>query len=147
MRVPVEADVEYRFVKSVYLAWQATGDDEWMTGLLPACERALLYTTTHPWRWDDAHGLVKRPYTIDTWDFDYTAGRAPWLNFQVTDDTFWGIMHGDVSGLYEAMHLLAQLYDHAGRSEDAARWRGLRSRRSPAPRRRHQGRCQWSLQR
>ncbi|KPL06563.1 hypothetical protein AMJ86_08125, partial [bacterium SM23_57] len=33
VRVPVEADVEYRFVKAAYLAWQATGDDEWMPRL------------------------------------------------------------------------------------------------------------------
>ena len=32
VRVPVEADVEYRFVKAAYLAWQASGDDEWMRG-------------------------------------------------------------------------------------------------------------------
>ena len=122
VRVPVEADVEYRFVKAVYLAWQATGDDEWMAGLLPSCERALTYTTTHPWRWDQEHGLVKRPYTIDTWDFDYTAGGHEWLNFQITPHTFWGIMHGDNSGLYEAAVLLGQLYDAAGESAPAERW-------------------------
>ena len=125
VRVPVEADVEYRFVKGAYLAWQATGDDSWMTGMLPACERALTYMTTHPWRWDDEHRLVKRPYTIDTWDFDYTAGRAPWLNFQVTDQTYWGIMHGDNSGLFEASVLLARMYEAAGNSEDAQRWERL----------------------
>jgi len=122
VRVPVEADVEYRFVKAAYLAWQATGDAAWLASVLPACERALTYTRTHPWRWDDAHGLVKRPYTIDTWDFDYTAGRAPWLNFQITDDTFWGLMHGDNSGFYEAALLLARLYKEVGDSQDAARW-------------------------
>ncbi len=132
VRVPVEADVEYRFVKAAYLAWQASGDDAWMAALLPACERALTYTRTHPWRWDAAHGLVKRPYTIDTWDFDYTAGRAPWLNFQITDDTCWGLMHGDNSGFYEAAVLLGRMYDAAGGSEAAARWRevaeGVRER-------------------
>ncbi|MEZ4699045.1 MAG: hypothetical protein R2834_01845 [Rhodothermales bacterium] len=132
VRVPVEADVEYRFVKTVYLAWQATGDTAWMTGLIPACERALRYTMTHPWRWDPTHRLVKRAYTIDTWDFDYTAGRHDWLNFQVTPHTFWGLMHGDNSGLYEAMNLLATLLDAAGRAGAAGAWReeaaGLRER-------------------
>jgi hypothetical protein len=125
VRVPVEADVEYRFVKAAYLAWQATGDDAWAGRLLPALERALTYTLTHPWRWDAAHGLVKRAYTIDTWDFDYTAGRAPWLNFEITDDTFWGLMHGDSSGFYEAARLLADLYGHLGSASDAARWNGV----------------------
>ena len=122
VRVPVEADVEYRFVKAAYLAWQATGDAVWLAGLLPACERALTYTMTHPWRWDRHHDLVKRPYTIDTWDFDYTAGRAPWLNFQVTDETFWGLMHCDNSGFYEAAVLLARMYRATGSQRDATRW-------------------------
>ncbi len=122
VRVPVEADVEYRFVKAAYLAWQATGDEAWLASVLQACERALTYTMTHPWRWDREHRLVKRPYTIDTWDFDYTAGRAPWLNFQITKDTFWGLMHGDNSGFYEAAVLLARLYVVIGNNQDAARW-------------------------
>lgn len=132
VRVPVEADVEYRLAKAAYLAWQATGDTEWMAELLPALDRALRYTMTHPWRWAGEHGLVKRAYTIDTWDFDYTAGREPWLNFQITDDTFWGVMHGDNSGLYEAANLLATLYEVADQSGAAQSWRdgadGLRER-------------------
>ena len=122
VRVPVEADVEYRFVKAAYLAWQAGGDEAWMLGLLPALARALTYTMTHPWRWEAAHGLVKRPYTIDTWDFDYTAGRHPWLNFQVTEHTFWGLMHGDNSGFYEAAVLLGRLYAEAGDRAAAQQW-------------------------
>ena len=41
VRVPVEADVEYRFVKAAFLAWQASGDDEWMQAMLPNLEKAL----------------------------------------------------------------------------------------------------------
>ena len=132
VRVPVEADVEYRFVKAAYLAWQASGDDAWIERVLPCLDRALTYTLDHPWRWDEEHDLPKRAYTIDTWDFDYTAGRAPWLNFQITPDTFWGIMHGDVSGVYEAMHLLEALHERFGDEKKAEAWRdraaGLRDR-------------------
>ncbi len=132
VRVPVEADVEYRFVKAAYLAWQASGDIDWLRGMLPALERALTYTHTHSLRWDKQHNLVKRPYTIDTWDFDYTAGRAEWLNFQITEDTFWGIFHGDNSGFYEAAQLLAKMYHASGLNSDACRWQdvalGLRTR-------------------
>lgn len=132
VRVPVEADVEYRFVKAAYLAWQATGDDEWLADVLPNLERALTYSCTHPRRWDADHGLIKRPYTIDTWDFDYTAGRMPWLNFQITDDTFWGVMHADQSGFVEAADLLAGMLRHAGEGTRAERWerrsRDVRSR-------------------
>ena len=80
--------------------------------MFPHAERALAYIFSDPWRWDVSRKLVKRAYTIDTWDFDYTAGRHPWLNFQITDDTFWGIMHGDNSGYYEACMRLAALLDH-----------------------------------
>ncbi len=53
VRVPVEADVEYRLVKGAYLAWQASGDDGWIRGLLPNLERAMAYIRSHPWYWDD----------------------------------------------------------------------------------------------
>ena len=77
---------------------------------------------THPLRWDKQHGLIKRPYTIDTWDFDYTAGKSRWLNFQITDETFWGIFHGDNSGFYEAVRLLSRLYFEIGKNEPAQKW-------------------------
>ena len=122
VRVPVEADVEFRFIKAIYLAWQATGDDRWVKKLLPRMERALKYILTDEWRWDKKTRLVKRGYTIDTWDFDYTAGRHSWLNFQVNDDTYWGIMHGDNSGYYEAFNQMATLYAHLGLRARARHW-------------------------
>ncbi len=122
VRVPVEADVEYRFIKAMALAWQSTGDDRWLRKILPHAERALEYALTDDWRWDNKRQLVKRAYTIDTWDFDYTAGRHPWLNFQVTDRTFWGIMHGDSSGYYEAFTLLSRFYQHLKNTRRAAHW-------------------------
>ena len=132
VRVPVEADVEYRFVKGAWLAWQASGDDDWIRGLMPNLEAALEYSRTHPWRWDPDRELVKRAYTIDTWDFAYTAGRHEWLEFQITDDTYWGIFHGDNSGFYEAYRLLAGLHDRfgdgAGRGPVADPGRGAQGR-------------------
>ena len=122
VRVPVEADVEFRFIKAIYLAWQATGDDRWVKKLLPRMEKALNYILTDEWRWDKKTKLVKRGYTIDTWDFDYTAGRHSWLNFQVNDDTYWGIMHGDNSGYHEAFNQMAALYTHLGLKSRARHW-------------------------
>jgi len=123
VRVPVEADVEFRFVKAAWLAWQATGDDEWIRGLLPRMERGLDYIRNHPWRWDEGLGLVKRAYTIDTWDFAYTAGRHEWLQFQIDDHTFWGILHGDNSGYYEAYRIVAALRERFGDDARAGVWR------------------------
>jgi len=123
VRVPNEADVEFRFVKATFQVWQATGDDVWMKKMLLVMERALEYIMTDPWRWDKQTGLVKRSYTIDTWDFDYTAGRHEWLNFQITDHTFWGIMHGDNSGYYEAFLLMSLMHAHARNEKRARYWK------------------------
>jgi len=54
VRVPVESDVEYRFVKAAWLAWQASGDDAWIRRMLPKMERALGYVLSHPWYWTRA---------------------------------------------------------------------------------------------
>ncbi|HBB92537.1 MAG TPA: hypothetical protein DC042_12685 [Bacteroidales bacterium] len=121
VRVPVEADVEYRFIKAAYIAWQATGDDEWILRLLPAMERALNYIFTNPQRVDQISGLVKRAYTIDTWDFAYTAGKYHWLQFQIDEDTFWGIAHGDNSGYFEAMGILETLLEYFGEKAQGIR--------------------------
>jgi len=123
VRVPVEADVEFRFVKAAYLAWQASGDDDWVQRLLPQMEKALDYAFSHPWRWDADTGLVKRPYTIDPWDFAYKAGAHEWLQFQINDDTYWGIMHGDNSGFYEACICMAQLCAFFSKADAAERWK------------------------
>ncbi|MDQ8187697.1 hypothetical protein [Pelagicoccus sp. SDUM812002] len=132
VRVPVEADVEYRFIKATFLAWQATGDDFWMASLIPSMERALNYAFTHPWRWDPETQLVKRPYTIDSWDFAYSAGSHDWLQFQIDENTFWGIMHGDNSGFYEACLLLAKMLAKDRQPQKAAHWtsfaQGLKKR-------------------
>ena len=122
VRVPVEADVEFRFVKAAWLAFQATGDESWIEGLLPALEQALDYVFNHPWRFDQRTGLIKRAYTIDTWDFAYTAGRHDWLQFQIDDDTFWGVMHGDVSGYFEACRILSRLRRAFGDEQTSLDW-------------------------
>lgn len=122
VRVPVEADVEFRFVKAAWLAWQATEDDAWIFRLMPKMEKALGYILNHPWRWDKTHNLVKRAYTIDTWDFAYTAGKHDWLQFQIDDNTFWGIMHGDNSGYYEAFRMMEALYAHFNNQSKSAEW-------------------------
>jgi hypothetical protein len=128
VRVPVEADVEYRFVKAAWLAWQASCDDDWIRLLLPHMEKALDYITSHPWYWEPARGLVKRAYTIDTWDFAYTAGKHGWLQFQINADTFWGILHGDNSGYYEAFRIMAALCRHFDDTAHADVWESRAAR-------------------
>lgn len=132
VRVPVEADVEYRFVKALYQGWQTTGNDKWLAQMLPHAEKAMHYIMSHPWRWHKEHQLVKRALTMDTWDFDYVSADQPWLNFQITDETHWGIFYGDNAGYYEAFTLLSKLYAHLGQNEKATHWQnqaqGLKER-------------------
>ena len=67
--MPVEADVEYLFVEGVYFAWKSTANDAWMGRQLDAAVRAMDYSFTDRARFSTKYGLVKRGYTIDTWDF------------------------------------------------------------------------------
>ena len=122
VRIPVEADVEYRFIKAAYLAWQTTGDDAWLKQLLPNMESALNYVLTHPWRYEPELGLVKRPYTIDSWDFAYSGGTHDWLQFQIDENTYWGIMHGDNSGYYQSFRIMSSLYEYFGDQKKAGEW-------------------------
>jgi len=60
-RKAVEADVEFLFVQGIYEAWQMSGDDAWMTQMLPHARAALAYTTSDAVRWDATRGLIRRP--------------------------------------------------------------------------------------
>ena len=127
-RVGVEADVEYLMVEAVYTVWQATGDDEWMVLNLKRLERGLRYCLADKYRWSSEYNLVKRPFTIDTWDFEY--GEPPILPSGKKADHRYGIdkqakfciMHGDNSGMYLACQLLAKMFFYAGNKEESNYW-------------------------
>jgi hypothetical protein len=121
VRVPVEADVEYRLVKAAWLSWQSTGNDDFIKEMLPFFEKALCYII-NSWYWDKEKFLVKRPYTIDTWDFAYTAGKHEWLQFQIDENTFWGYMHGDNSGYYEAFIIMSKWYNYYENKNKSDEW-------------------------
>lgn len=131
MRTPVEADVEYLYVQLIYETWKTTGDTAWMLRMLPSAQKAIHYTLTSPLRWEPTLGLVKRPFTIDTWDFEYgpttrdpnTGQPAPrhWID----EHTRWGIFHGDNTGLSKALRSLALMEEQAGQYELAAQRRAL----------------------
>ena len=119
-RLEIEADIEYLMVEGVYYAWQATGDDQWLKKALPKLEKGLNYIMTDTTRWDKKHGLAKRVYTIDTWDF--TNEIASQNVRDILPNAPMGIMHGDNTGLYRAMRLLAKMYDRVGDAGAAAKW-------------------------
>ena len=107
VRLELEADVEYLVVEGAVYLYKTTGDDAWLRTVLPRLERGIEYITSDEKRWDAERGLVKRPFTIDTWDF--TARPDAGINRRIDPDTPMSIMHGDNSGVYQAMQQLAWL--------------------------------------
>ena len=128
VRMPVTADVEYLFVEGLYSAWKMTGDDEWMARQLDAAVRALDYTATDPARWSEPFGLVKRGYTIDTWDFQiadqWTDIFPRWGTLLIDPErSKFGVMFGDNTGYAASCGYLAEMLERTGRREGAARFR------------------------
>ena len=118
-RLELEADVEYLMVEGAMQIYRVTGDDQWIQAALPQLEKGINYMTSDPDRWDSAHGLCKRPFTIDTWDFAYGKSND---NRRIEPDTPMSIMHGDNSGVYQAMHQLAWLRRRFGDEVVAKAW-------------------------
>ena len=117
VRLELEADIEYLVVEGATYYYKTNGDDEWLARVLPALERGIDYITSDEKRWDKAHGLVMRPFTIDTWDFTHEN-----KNRSINEDEPMSIMHGDNSGVYAAMHQLAWFNRRLGNEEKAAEW-------------------------
>ena len=112
-RMPMEADLEYLMVEGVYTNWQTTGDLEYMKTWMPVLIKGMKYLMTDPLALVGQNLLVKRPYTIDTWDFtsqpDSLKGVDRLLgHIDNTEKTPKGIMHGDNSGMFMACKMLLE---------------------------------------
>ncbi|MEJ5252985.1 MAG: hypothetical protein WHX60_13970 [Armatimonadota bacterium] len=123
VRMPVENDVEYLFVEALYYAWQATGDDEWMKSNLSAAMRALEYSLNDPLRYSQKFGLLKRAYTIDTWDFLSVYDTIDEIGLCISPETRFGVMFGDNTGYAMSCERLAEMLEHVGRGEEAKKYR------------------------
>ncbi len=121
IRLELEADIEYLVVEGVMQYYRATGDLDWVASVLPKLEKGIDYMTSDPKRWDPEHGLVKRPFTIDTWDFKSVPNSGS--DRKIHEDEKMSIMHGDNSGVYAAMNFLAFFQEKLGNPEKAAQWR------------------------
>ncbi|MGF1449288.1 MAG: hypothetical protein ACFB20_07715, partial [Opitutales bacterium] len=127
-RVPVENDVEYLFIEGLYYTWKACADTDWMARHLDHAMRAVRYATSDPYRWSEKFQLLKRGYTIDTWDFQHAddMARAGATTMRVfLGKTVFGVMHGDNTGMGVSCLYLAEMLEAAGRPEDAAEFRQL----------------------
>ena len=117
VRLELEADIEYLVVEGATYLYKTNGDDAWLSRVLPALERGIDYITSDEKRWDKKHGLVMRPFTIDTWDFTNEN-----KNRRINEDEPMSIMHGDNSGVYQAMQQLSWFNRRLGREEKAKEW-------------------------
>ena len=120
VRIELEADIEYLVVDGAVMVYKATGDEEWIKSVLPNLEKGIDYITSNPKRWDETYGLVKRPFTIDTWDFINKKDCG--IDRSIKDDTPMSIMHGDNTGVYKAMKQLAWLNERFGNKEKSKEW-------------------------
>lgn len=131
-RLPVEADLEYLLVEGVYAVWQATGDTAFIKKWLPSLVKGMNYSMTDPLRWSKKYKLVKRGYTLDTWDFmqlpysreEYSrrGGNIQKGIFDIDEKTPMGIMHGDNSGMYAASWQLSKMFAAIGDQPASRKW-------------------------
>lgn len=126
-RQPIENHCEYIYVNSVYMAWKASGDNEWMKKSLNSCARALDYSVTDIARYSQKFGLLKRVYTIDSWDFQAIDKYLPdiGLNNSMLIDpqkSKFGIFYGDNTGYADACDQLSEMFERAGDKNNASKY-------------------------
>lgn len=120
VRLELEADIEYLMVEGAVYIYKTTGDDEWLKKVLPKLEKGINYITSDKKRWDSEHGLVMRPFTIDTWDFTNSPDSGH--NRRINPGEPMSVMHGDNSGVYQAMNQLAWFNRRLGNEDAAKEW-------------------------
>jgi hypothetical protein len=120
-RIPVENDVEYLFVEGLHATWKATGDTPWMARHLDHALRAIAYGTSDRYRWSSQYQLLKRGYTIDTWDFQHAEDVAiSGSSMKVDPDrTRFNIFFGDNTGMIMACRCASDMLHAAGRDGEA----------------------------
>ena len=120
VRLDLEADVEYLAVEAAHRYWRMNGDNAWLAKYLPRLEKAIDWQTSDPQHWNAEAGLCIRPFTIDTWDFT----PAPYTGHdrRIHPGEPMPAMHGDNTGVYQAMRQLAAMNRALGRAEKASDW-------------------------
>lgn len=128
VRQPTENHPEYIYVNTIYDCWKSMGDNAWMQQNLSSAKKALDYAPNDPARWSKRFGLLKRAYTIDSWDFAVEDEYMPDIgitNSMIIDPqkTKFGVFFGDNTGYITACYQLAEMLDFTGDSSDAAKYR------------------------
>ena len=119
VRQPTENHNEYIYVNTIYQAWKSGGDDVWMKNMLTSAVKALDYSVSDPARWSKRFQLLKRVYTIDSWDFAAEDEYLPNLgitNSMILDPvkSKFGIFFGDNTGYMAACDELSEMFEKVG---------------------------------
>jgi len=126
-RAPVENHVEAFLLEALYFSWKASGDTKWMAGRLDAAIRAVKYATSNPYRWSEKYKLLKRGFTIDTWDFLCESEAKLSGDIMVIDlaRTHFGIFFGDNANMIVGLRRLSTMLEAAGRASEAPAFTAL----------------------
>lgn len=128
VRQPTENHPEYIYVNTIYAVWKSDGNNEWMKQNLVSAEKALDYGPNDPARWSKRFGLLKRAYTIDSWDFAVEDEYMPDIgitNTMIIDPvkTKFGVFFGDNTGYITACYQLAEMLEKTGDSAAATKYK------------------------
>ncbi len=129
VRQPAENHPEYVYTSTIYQTWKACGDDAWMRGSLASAMRALDYCVTDPARWSQRFQLLKRVYTIDSWDFQVDDAYTPDIGLTNTmlidpNKSKFGVFFGDNVYYAAACEELAEMLAHSGDAANASKYLG-----------------------
>ncbi len=128
VRQPTENHPEYIYVNTIYDCWKSMGDTTWMKENLLSAEKALNYAPNDPARWSKRFGLLKRAYTIDSWDFAVEDEYMPDIgitNTMIIDPykTKFGVFFGDNTGYITACYQLSEMLEINGDSINAKKYK------------------------
>jgi hypothetical protein len=128
VRQPVENHPEYIYVNTIYACWKTGGDNAWMKQNIASAQKALDYALHDPARWSKRFQLLKRTYTIDSWDFAVEDEYLPDLgitNTMIIDPlkTKFGVFFGDNTGYITACYQLAEMLENTGDTATALKYK------------------------
>lgn len=128
VKVPVENIGQYSFIEGLYFTWKANGNDLWLKKHINRAVRAVEFATISEYYWSKKYRLLRRPFTIDIWDFqpDEDAAIAGGDIMGVDlEKTRFGIHFGDNVAFASACNQLGEMLEHLGRTADADKMRKL----------------------
>jgi hypothetical protein len=127
VRQPAENHPEYVYVSTIYQTWKETGNEAWMRDCLASAMRAMDYCQHDPARWSERFRLLKRVYTIDSWDFQVDDAYTPDIGLTNTmlidpKKSKFGVFFGDNVYYAASCDELAEMLDRAGDPTNAAKF-------------------------